>query len=509
MLSKTRTQYSIYNIKAAIIGQLAGIFISFVSRIFFLKYLNEEYLGLNGLFSNIVTVLSVVELGIGPAISFSLYKPLSDKNENKIKSIMFLYKKAYNFIGILILVLGICFMPFYRILFLQNPTIDNLNIIYWLFIINAVISYFFAYKRSLIICDQKRYVASILRYSCFFLLNILQIIVMIFSRNYILYLILQIIFTLLENIFITLYANKNYPFLLEKNIEVLSKNELQSIKKNIIAMVYHKIGGVIVGGTDNIVISKILGLSAVGIYNNFYMVIYAVQLVLQQFFNSIVASVGNLNVSEGKKKMKEIFVKTFFVNFLLYSCFAVFLLCLLNPFISVWVGEEYTVSLSIVISLIVNFYTSGMRKTAEMYREATGIFWYDRYKSLLAAFINIVASVFLAYRYGMAGVFWGTVISTILSCFWIEPLIVYKYIFKEPVTEYFKKYFLYLIDTFLRCAITYHLTSKLNTVNLIHIFFKALLCAVFNFGWIMIIWRNDKHLYFIKMYLKNKFKHER
>ena len=160
-----RTKNSLLNLLTAFLGQAAGIVISFIARKLFVQILSSEYLGLNGLFSNILTLLSLAELGVGSAIIFSLYKPLAEEDTDKIKSLMHLYKKAYNLIGILIMLLGICFLPFYRFLINDIPDIAHLNVIYLLFVVNTAVSYFYSYKRSLIICDQKRYIATIYRYT--------------------------------------------------------------------------------------------------------------------------------------------------------------------------------------------------------------------------------------------------------------------------------------------------------------------------------------------------------
>ena len=223
-----RTISSILNLIVAFGGQFIGIIISFVARIIFLQILNAEYLGINGLFTNILTILSLAELGIGSAMNFSLYKPLAEKNKEKIKSLMYLYQKAYRIIGIIILTLGIAITPLLPYFINEMPSIpENIYFIYVLFVVNTGISYFFSYKRALIISDQKRYIATFYRYGFYFLLNLAQIICLVVTKNYILFLVLQIIFTLLENIFVSMKADKMYPYLKEKNVGKLLKEFLQ------------------------------------------------------------------------------------------------------------------------------------------------------------------------------------------------------------------------------------------------------------------------------------------
>ena len=202
-MKETRTSSTIKNLFWAFIGQGIGLIISFISRIFFLKILGSEYLGLNGLFTNILTVLSLAELGIGTAIIYSLYRPLAVKDELKIKQLMFFYKKTYIIIGIIILILGIAITPFLKYLINDIPNIDYIWLIYILFVIYTSVSYFYSYKRNLIIADQNRYIATIYRYLFYILLNITQIIYLVITKDYFGFLVLQIIFTILENIFVS------------------------------------------------------------------------------------------------------------------------------------------------------------------------------------------------------------------------------------------------------------------------------------------------------------------
>lgn len=447
-----RSKSSAKNLVVALIGQAFGLIISFIARIIFVKFLSDEYLGLNGLFTNLLTMLSLVELGVGSALVYSLYKPLADGDNEKVKSLMDLYRKAYNIIGGVVLIIGILFIPFYRYLISEVPSISHLDFIYILFVLNTAISYFYSYKRSLIICDQKRYIATIYRYVFYFLLNVFQIIVLFLTHNYILYLITQVVFTWLENICISIKADRMYPYLKDKNIKKLDKKELNTISKNVRAMLFHKIGGVVVNSTDNILISKLVGLIAVGMYSNYYLITSALDTITAQFFNAITASVGNLGACTNSKKVKETFNTTFFLNYLIYGVITVCLLILFNPFIEVWLGKKYLFDFSVVLVITICFYLKGIRKTCLTYRDALGLFWHDRYKPIIESIINLVASIILGIKYGVLGVFMGTIISTVTTSLWIEPYVLYKYYFKENIIDYlyrFIKYTLVVVLTYL------------------------------------------------------------
>ena len=365
-----RVRSSVINLFSAFIGQFIGILISFISRKIFIDYLSQEYLGLSGLFTNLLTMFSLVELGVGSAMTYSLYKPLAEKNENKIKSLMNLYKKAYRFIGITILLIGLIFLPFYKYLINDIPNIKYLNLIYLLFVINTAISYFYSYKRSLIITDQKRYIATIYRYGFYFLLNVSQIMVLILTKNYILFLIVQVLFTFLENIFVSIKADKMYPYLREKNIDKLENNEYKEIKKNVKSMMYHKVGGLVINSTDNILISKLIGIAYVGIYSNYYMVLNALETIINQVFFALSSSIGNLGVTSDRKKIKKVFDNVFFMNFVIMYIITICLIILFNNFIEVWVGKDYLFDKNIVIVIIICFYLKGMRRTCLTFKDA-------------------------------------------------------------------------------------------------------------------------------------------
>lgn len=245
--------------------------------------------------------MSLAELGIGSSIIYSLYKPLAQKDESKVKALMNLYKKTYEFIGIFIGIVGVLIIPLLP-LFIKNSTdIPHMYRYYVLFLLNSVLSYFFTYKRSLAIADQKNYLVAINDFAFLFFMNIVQVIALYFYSNFTLFLIVQILFTLFSNINISRTVDKRYSYLKEKDVVSLDKQTKDEVKKNVIGNMSSKIGGVIVMGTDNILISTFVNLTAVGIYSNYSLIVTSVQNLCKQITNSITASVGNFAVSNKKK----------------------------------------------------------------------------------------------------------------------------------------------------------------------------------------------------------------
>ena len=477
-----RTQNSIRNIMAAMLGQLGGILVNLLARVFFLHYLNQTYLGLNGLFTNVLTMLSLVELGVGPAMAYRLYRPLAEQDTERIKSYMAFYKKAYITIGLCIAALGLIFLPFYTVFMDEVPDIPHLNTIYLLFVANTVISYFYSYKRSVIVCDQKKYIETAVHYTFYFVLNVAQIIFLALTKSYVIFLVLQVISTWTENFLLARKADRMYPYLRDKDVRPLDREESRSIFRSVGAMSLHKVGAVVVNSTDNILISKLIGLATAGLYNNYYTIIHPLQTVTNQFFESIVASVGNLtaSIADGNREhLLETFHNVFFFAFWLYTFCSICLLNLMHPFIEFlwlrnhgWLLDDMTLYI-----LVINFYMYGMRRPALTFRDAAGAFWHDRYKPLFESAINLVASILLAKRMGIAGIFLGTLVSTVTTSFWVEPKVLYNHVLRAPLKDYFIRFFTSTIPGFLACLVTTWLCNRVG-YSLLSLIPRFLICMI-------------------------------
>lgn len=499
-----RTQNSIRNVLSAMIGQLGGILVNLLARVFFLHYLNQTYLGLNGLFTNVLTMLSLVELGVGPAMAYSLYKPLADHDVERLKSHMAFYKKAYVTIGLAIAALGLAFLPFYTVFMDEVPDIPHLNTIYLLFVANTVVSYFYSYKRSLIICDQKKYIETAVHYGAYFLLNVVQIIFLALTENYVVFLMLQVLSTWLENFILARKADKLYPFLREKNVRPMDKTDSQVIFRNVAAMSMHKVGAVVVNSTDNILISKLIGLASAGLYSNYYTIIHPLQTITNQIFESIVASVGNLTatVKDGNvEHLMETFYDVFFFAFWIFTFCSICLLNLLHPFIEfMWLRNRgWLLDNATLYVLVLNFYLYGMRRPVLTFRDATGAFWNDRFKPIFESIINLVASILLAKPFGIAGIFLGTLVSTVTTSLWVEPMVLYHNVFYAHMRKYFARFFSYTAVGLVICVITTWLCSHVG-YSLISILPRALIClTVPNLLLLVVFYRTKEFQYFRRL----------
>lgn len=487
MKQRSRTENSIINSAMSIVTQVLTVVLNFAVKTVFIKMLNDEYLGVNGLFTNIITMLSLADLGIGIAIPYSLYKPLAKKDEHKINVLMNFYKKVYTIIGIAVLLIGLSLTPFLGLIIKDIPkNVPHLSLIYILFVIHSASSYFFVYKKFLIDSDQKGYITSRIIFTFSTLLSIIQIILLITTKNYILFLLSSIILVIIQNIYISSKANKLYPFIKNKTDEKLEKEDMEGIKKNVSSLFIYKVGTVIMNGTDNIIISKFIGLIIVGFYSNYVLIINSITTVLNQIFNAITSSIGNLVVTTNKKRSKEVYDNLNFANFWLYALFGVCIIVLINPFINIWIGKKYVMGFSIVFLLVLNFYVLGMQSVTNSFRNAYGLFWIAKYRPIIMVIINIVISVVLVQFIGIEGVLIGTLISRLLTTAWLDPYIVHKYGFEISPKSYYVDYLKYLV-IFTAISIILNYFVSMITINNIFILILIAILVVISVNVILVL----------------------
>ncbi len=444
MAEKSRTEYSMRNTTAAMVSKIVAILMGFATRVVFTHTLSESYVGVNGLFSDVLNVLALSELGVGTAITYALYRPIAEGDAEKQKSLMRMYCYFYRIVAGIVLVGGLMVIPFMDVLIKNQPEIDHLILIYLMYLANAVLSYLLIYKKTLIDAHQLSYLGEVYQMTAILIQDVLQIILLLTTKNFILFLVVYMICTIGNNVAISRKADKLYPYLKEKNVKPLDKEERQGIFKNIRAMLMHKIGDVVVNNTDNLLLSSMVGIISVGCYSNYYLVIGSIHQLMSQVFRGITASVGNLGVTEDCKRVRRIFESSFFVGQWLYGFAVICLYELLNPFVTISFGEQYVFPMGIVQILCMNFLVTGMRQATLVFRDSLGLFWFDRYKSIVGAILNLGISILLAREYGTAGVFIGTFVSTMLTSFWVEPWMLYRHSLKVSVWNYFLRYGFYV-----------------------------------------------------------------
>lgn len=441
MEEKSRLQNSFFNFASGIGYRILTLFTAFVVRTVFIRCLNAEYLGINGLYSNILSMLSLAELGFGTAIVYSMYEPLANKNYEKLQQLMRLYKKAYTVIGTVVLLLGLALVPFLDVLIKDKPNINGLTFYYILFLLNSVVSYwFFAYRNSLLEADQKAHVVT--NYNSIFNLikSVAQIVLLVIFHSFTIYLLIQIICTICQNIVVARKVDKLYPFMRIKSRRNLPRNEKKKIFKDVKALMLTKISHIALNSTDNIIISAFVGLKWVGLLSNFVMISDAITSILCQITSAITASLGNFFAKNDKKAGYGLFLKVEFLNFWLYGFCMIALIILLNPFINLWLGDTYMLSQGAIVWLSINFFVAGFMNTIFTFRSTLGLFTQGQYRPLIVTAINIGLSIGLSYRWGIVGVLAATSISRLCVNLWYDPWLVHKRGFGVSVKPFFVKY---------------------------------------------------------------------
>ena len=393
MNNKGRIENSVRNSATGIIVQACNMILGLVTRTFFIRYLSAEYLGVNGLFSNILTMLSLAEMGIGGAITYSMYKPIAQDDQKKIAQLMNLYRTAYCIIGIVIAVIGICIVPFLGYIIKDKPNIENLTLIYFLYLSNTVLSYFFAYKRSILSADQMERIIQYFTFAFQVIRYTVQVVVLILFKDFIVFLSIQIACTFLENLALSLYADKRYPFLKTYREEKLEPSERKKIFDNIKALFIYKIGSTALDGTDNIIISAFDGVISVGLLSNYGLITGSLRAFLDKVTSGVIGSVGNYIAKEDDKRHEQLLETITFLHYVLYGLLFVGCMGALQPFVRFWAGENYVLPYRIVFVYCLNIYIFGMMNAVWIFRSTMGLFIYGRWRPLVSAIVNIVVSI--------------------------------------------------------------------------------------------------------------------
>ena len=442
MPSKTRTDYSILNILTGLGGYFINTLLGLICRMVFTRTLAADYLGINGLFGNILSMLSLAELGIGTAIVYALYKPLATDDRPQIASLVRFYGQCYRVIGVVVGIAGLCLMPFLNVLIREPPNIsENLHVIYLLFLFNTASTYFFSYRSSLLMAAQQNYLVTGLSYIVTISQSIIQMVLLFLTHNYMLYLLVQTAGTLFYNVLISNIAKKRFPFIADKNIAPLEKNQRRSLIRNVRALTITKVAGMMVNQTDNIIITYFSGLATTGYASNYTLLSGTLNSLLNQLFNGISASVGNHNAIETKEHKLQLFYSINLANFWLFGWAAIGIFLVSNDLVALLFGKSFVLSLSISFVIALNFYMVGMQSAVWTYGNTMGLFRQGRYLLFLTAAINLACSIWLGKCWGLFGILIATAISRACTNTWYDPYKVFKYGFGEPARKYFKRYF--------------------------------------------------------------------
>ena len=474
-----RTQKSVKNMTIGMLSQLFTLWLSFVSRTVFIKFLTAEYLGISGLFSNVLTVLSFAELGIGDAMTYAMYKPVKEDNRKLVNQLMVVYKKAYTGIAVVVGAIGLGLSFFLSFIIAEPPDIpESLQLIFWLYVVNNMASYILTYKKSILIAYQENYIVSEVQQIASLIQQIAQMIVLCFTKQYILYLIIQILCTILNNIIISVLVKKRYPWINEKDGEELPQEVSKEIFKNVKALSISKIAGVVSNGSDNIIISKFVGLSSVGVASNYTMIINSLNGILWNGLSSLTSSFGNFNVDSTIGQRRKLFNELFLCSYWLYGFMTIGIITLANSFVQLWVGSNYLVPQGVVLALVLITYISGVNFPVYTYQSTLGMFDKMKIPYVLFAVFNILLSILLGKNWGLFGVYIATSITRLCTSEVSSGYYVYRYGLKLSPLKYLKKYVIYFLILILNILVTNYAVSLVQIAGIIGFSIKVVTCTV-------------------------------
>ena len=452
----SRTVFAARNSFYGLLGKAAGLIVSFISRTVFIYTLGQYYLGVNGLYTDILNMLSFAELGFGSAMNFALYGPVAREEEEKVGQLLNLYKNIYRLVAIAILIIGLLLVPFlqYIINGADSLTVFELRLYFLIFLANTVVTYFVSYKYGLLNAMQRTYLQTNLETISTVLAGLVQIVVLFTTSSFLLYLLSNTAVLILSRIGIALYLNSRFPLLVKYPGASLPAADRKSIFQEVRGLAVHQFASVAVYATDSIIISAVptLGIAVVGAVSNYNMIINSISGIIIVVLNSVIAGFGNLAVSSSKIRFLEVFKEANFIDFWIYGLCTACLFVLLPPFIELWVGSQYLIDQASLLLILINFYLQGQSTIYNNARVAKGHFSMDKNWALAQALTNLVVSTACAFQFGLVGVYIGTVVSR-LVLFISRPCVTYRFLFDDSPLNYFKNAATYLFSVLLASAV--------------------------------------------------------
>lgn len=450
-----RTRNSVLNLTFGLGRQLLSTVFKFIRRTVFIHTLGTAYLGIGGLFSELLSMLSLTELGLGTAINFQLYKPIAENDGKRVRILLKFYKQAYRVIGFVILGFGVCLIPALRFLIKDYDTLKALNInavlIFLLYLLQSVSSYwFFAYISTVMNANQKKYILDIVGIIVSIFTNLVQIIVLVFFRNFVVYTAIIIVFNIITNIVNALIARKFHPNYFIKEDEKLSKDEVVSLFKDCGALFIYKVNGVVLKATDNTVLSAFIGLAIVGLYSNYLVFYNTIKSILGKVYTAVKASMGNLFATSGIEKKYKFFEIMNYLTVILYGTAAVGVAVCADEVVTVWIGKDYVIKQPFALLVGIEILLYGLKINLGQIRNISGAFRQMWFRPVLGIIINLFVSITLVQIFGIYGVIIGTITADLSTYFLVDPSVIHKFSFEgfKPVSAYYirnVRYFFILV----------------------------------------------------------------
>ena len=467
------------NIIWGLFNKIVGIIIPFILRTAVIYYLGREYLGLDSLFNSILQMLNIAELGFNSAIVFSMYKPLAIGNDSEVCALLGFYRRVYRIIGVIVLVLGLSLTPLLpRLIKSGLPKDVNLYLLYFIFLINTVIGYWlFAYKKSLISACQREDIISITTSTVSVIKIIIQMALLLTIPNYYIFIVVMPLATIAENITSQIITLKIFPQY--QPYGSISKDSIKSIVTHIKGLIITRICTTSRNSMDSIIISAYLGLASVTIYGNYYYILASIHGILYTITHSISAIVGNTIVKNTPSSNYKDMLTFNFIYMWLASFCTTCLLCIYQPFMKIWMGDEMLLSNGIMVLFCVYFYGLCMGDIRSTYYVACGLWWEGRFRSIAEAITNIVLNILLGKYFGISGIVIATIISILVINFGYGSTIIHRYYFKEISSwMFYKEHLYYVFVTLISSAICLYVCSLHHKSGILCIAINFVICLI-------------------------------
>lgn len=455
---KTRFDHSLANFVTGGLGEVTLIIANLLTRKVLINTLGSEYLGLGSLFTSILSVLSLTELGVGTSIVFHMYKPLAQKETERVLQLFDFFRKAYHAIGAIIAIISCILLPFLPSL-IDDPAMTGINIylLFVLYLLQTLASYFFfGYKSALLQANQKQYIINNIGFVMTLIAMAGQIFVLLWFRNFYFYVMVRTVTTIVQNILVAIWCSRLFPYLRLRPKNRLPKEKALTILKDCYALLIYRVNGVVLYSTDNLIITHYLGLAVMGTYSNFVWISTTIKNVTKILFKSLANSIGNLHASiEKAEKEISVFRSLNLITVVINAVAFTGVINVVDLFIRTVFGENMSVSLFVIILLAVDIYLSGVVQLINTYRNTYGLFQQAKYRPILSSILNLIISLVLVKSMGLSGILIGTIVSMLLTTCLIDSYVIFRFAFKTTATGFFVRNLSYFAVTGISCLCTY------------------------------------------------------